>query len=253
MSRQVDVRENFYLVGYATTAPITPYIYNGLQLKGTTPGLLTIDGTVLPVAGTLLVKNQTNPIENGIYQVIDNGGGPNPFILNRINDTFGYDKGKPIYVLNGFTNQQSGWILNHSAEYIVVGVTPTIFLPLGNGSGPISSAKKIYTISQFKNIANKQIWTCIGEFQWNNLKYSSYTAGIVLTGTSVTGNNINIRLRDVTNNITLGQVLNVSTNGSISFSINNPTGDAVLQLQISRMGTGGTSPIIHGATLEYTS
>lgn len=258
MSRQVDVRENFYLVGYATTVEITPIIYNGLQILGTVLGALQIDGVVPSVAELVLVKDQTNKIENGIYRVINNGTGVGVFQLDRVSDTFGFDKGKPIYVINGVDNYETSWILTHPDEYIVVGVTLVSFLIISKiiipPPPPPVISKKIYTLSANKTVANTTNWVAIGEFQWNNAIYNTYTGGTILTGVTISGSkNINIRLIDVTNNITLGQILNVSVSGPITFPVINPSGDAVLQIQISRTNGGGMSPCMHGVVLEYTT
>ena len=51
------------------------------------PGSLTIDGEIVSVGQRVLVKNQADPRENGIYDVTDDGGTPGPnWVLTRSSD-----------------------------------------------------------------------------------------------------------------------------------------------------------------------
>jgi hypothetical protein len=251
MSNQINVCDNFYLVGYATDSELIPITYNGIQIKSTIAGVLTIDGLIPPVTALVLVKNQTNQKQNGIYRVSNNGS-TGMYQLDRVSETFGFNKGKSFYVLNGTLNVKTSWVLVHYDNYIVVGVTDVTFCLIG-GSGMPSPAQQLatYTLSQFKIKVNNTNWTSVSEFTWNNAQYNTYINGIIVTGTTVINRNVNIRLRDITNNITLGQVLNVATTGPLIFPITNPFGNSILQLQVSKIGTGSTNPIVHGAVLEF--
>lgn len=250
MSRQVDIYDDFYLVNYGTISELTPINYNGMQITAIGAGFLIIDGFVPPVYSLILVKDQSNKKQNGIYRVLNNGA-IGLWKLERVKETLGFRKGKPIYVLNGITNIKTGWVTVHTDEYTVTGVTDISYCPLGGSSGPGSSVLATYTLIDVKTIANNPNWTPINEFAWLQSRYSTYVLGTVVTRVSVTNRNINIRLQDVTNNVTLGQVLNLGSSVSLAFPISNPTSDATLQLQVSKIGVGGANPEVHGAQLEF--
>lgn len=248
MSRQIDVYDDFYLVGYGTTDELTPITYNGLQIKATGAGLLTIDGLNVPTLAIILVKDQMDKKQNGIYRVTNNGA-IGLWQLDRVTESLGFRKGKPIYVLNGDDNTLTGWVTVHTDPYTVTGVTELCYFPIGgSGSGETLAT---YSLLDVKAIANNVDWVPISEFAWSNSRYNMYTSGVVVTRTTIYDRNLNIRLHDATNNVTLGQILNLSASGSISFPVTNPVGDSTLQLQISKIGVSGSSPEIHGAQLEY--
>lgn len=250
MSRQVDVYDDFYLVQFGTISELTPIVYTGLQITSSVLGFLSIDGFTPAVLDLILVKDQSDKKQNGIYRVLSNGT-IGFWQLERVKESLGYRKGKPIYVLSGLTNIKTGWVTVHTDEYTVTGVTDIEYCPLGGGSGPSSNSLATYTLLDVKAIAIDTDWTSINEFAWLHSRYSLYVLGTVVTRVTIYDRNINIRLRDITNNVTLGQILNLGASGSFSFAVANPAGDSTLQLQISKVAVGGSSPEVHGAQLEF--
>lgn len=59
----------------------------GATLTKTTNGAIgTIDGATVTVGARILVRAQTDPIENGIYTITDLGDGSNPWVITRATD-----------------------------------------------------------------------------------------------------------------------------------------------------------------------
>jgi hypothetical protein len=80
----------------------------------------------------ILVWQQTNPIENGIYKVIEEGNAGDPFILNRTSDADNNPVGEIVagdYVLTleGYNNGGYGFICNTPGT-IVIGTTEIDFV-----------------------------------------------------------------------------------------------------------------------------
>lgn len=96
-------------------------------------------------------------------------------------------------------------------------------------------------------------YTAIGYFPWSNTRHSAYTNGAVTYRTVVSNRNLNVRFRDVTNGVTLGSDLGVTTTAGSTrtFTVINPTSDAQVELQIQKATPGGVNPQIFGAILEY--
>jgi len=105
-------------VGVATTSNLTATYDNGSSGVGATLtnsgalAALTIDG-VSPVAGSrVLVKDQTNAWENGIYDVTVAGDGSTPWVLTRSTD---YDEppdieiGDLVPITSGTVNTGTIW------------------------------------------------------------------------------------------------------------------------------------------------
>lgn len=60
----------------------------GKTLTGNANGALSVDGVAVVAADLVLVKNQVQPLDNGIYTVTAAGSGGTPFVLTR---TPGFD------------------------------------------------------------------------------------------------------------------------------------------------------------------
>ena len=84
--------------------------------------LQTVDGISLSATNRVLVKNQTNPAQNGIYLVVDNGS------WTRFDE---YDQGSEIipgtfvFAEEGTTNGGSGWFQQNAVT--TVGTDPIAF------------------------------------------------------------------------------------------------------------------------------
>jgi hypothetical protein len=94
-----------------------------------------IDGESVVVGQRVLVKNQTDAKQNGIYTLTTNGSGSTPWVLTRATDADNNPSGELkngdfCLVINGTVNAGYGYINNSTANPIVLGtddVTYTAF------------------------------------------------------------------------------------------------------------------------------
>jgi len=110
-------------VDYATAAALPTCTYSngtdgvGATLTASANGRLTVDGAAQTTGKSVLVKNQADPKQNGIYYITAQGvDGSAPFVLTRRSDTnnsiAGQVKaGDAVYVISGTNNGGQGFTL----------------------------------------------------------------------------------------------------------------------------------------------
>lgn len=99
--------------------------------------------------------------------------------------------------------------------------------------------------------ATSASFTTVASFLWLKNRGYNYSNGTcIFDAVTVSDRTLEIQVVNVTGLVTLGSLI-VSTPGFYSFAITNPTADARLELQIRKSASGGTSPVIRGAALEY--
>jgi hypothetical protein len=99
-------------VNVATTSTLNA-TYSSGSLTSINNGTLTIDGVSLSTSNRVLVKNQSSPIQNGIYTVSAPGGAGSKWTLTRSTDnntsasnTFG----DAVEITSGTTNAGTFWV-----------------------------------------------------------------------------------------------------------------------------------------------
>lgn len=145
----------------ATTTALTPVTAAGSGVGKTLTenanGLLTVDGVNVWVdvvnnggstnpadpnpASRVLVKDQVNPIDNGIYCVTNKGSAGVPFVLTRAIDFDGSPAnevapGDFTFIGEGTVNASSGWTVSGSNNPVVVDTNPIPFIQF-SGAGQI--------------------------------------------------------------------------------------------------------------------
>ncbi len=164
---------NFHeAVGYATTSALPAVTYNngtggvGATLTANANGALTVDGYTFTSPtddGTrILIKNQTNGAENGVYTLSQAGNSSPgaPFILTRATDFDSVgtgvdqiDEGDFFLVTSGTANVNTAWV-QQTPPPITIGTTPLVFqqfaAPITYTAGTGLSESPVYTF----NIAN---------------------------------------------------------------------------------------------------
>lgn len=131
--------------GTGDTLSFSPVYSNGV-LTASTAGTIVVDGTTFAQASTsmtILVKDQSSAIQNGIYQVSSTGGTATSYVLTR--DTrFDEDaevKRNTIFSVSlGTVNANTKWYIS-SNEPMVIGTSSITFASLGTSVLYPSAAK----------------------------------------------------------------------------------------------------------------
>lgn len=114
----------------------------------------TVDGVVLSNGDRLLVKNQTDATENGIY-LVQGSGGP----LVRASDADTSDKFPTntfLFVSEGTVNADTGWVSINDGDF-ELGTDDLIFTQFsGAGSGTVNGATNVGSagVSVFKQLSD---------------------------------------------------------------------------------------------------
>lgn len=134
----------------ATTGNLNASYNNGNGGVGATltfnvDGSIVIDGVTLSPLDRILVKDQIDEFQNGIYFVSATGSGVTPAIITRASDFDNHypgniDEGTFIVVSEGFTNTGTLWFESAQGPF-VVGTTDIIFTPIVGASSIISPAQ----------------------------------------------------------------------------------------------------------------
>lgn len=128
----LDVKQS---VRMATTGPLSGSITGTITLS------MGIIDSVVPVVGNrILVKDQTNPSENGIYTFTTLTGGGTNATLTRATDADSSEEvttGMFTFVAEGTTNADSGWVLTTN-DTITLGTTALAFAQF-SGAGQITA------------------------------------------------------------------------------------------------------------------
>jgi len=116
---------------YNNTSPAT--------LTGDTNGALVVDGKNVNPGDRILVKNQTNKVENGAYVVQQTGSASAPFILKRVELADESDEIPRSYyfVEDGVVNKGTGWILLVDNPVTFTLGTDNIYVCQFSGQGSI--------------------------------------------------------------------------------------------------------------------
>jgi len=137
----------FQTACYATTTGNLVSVYdNGVVGIGATltnddtQAAFSTDGVNPPLNSRILVKNQTNQAQNGIYTLTTVGTGATNWVLTRATD---YDTivqivpGDFLLVTNGTTFANSAWIQNNTVD--TIGVDPIVFNQFGSVVAGVTS------------------------------------------------------------------------------------------------------------------
>ena len=108
-------------------------------ITGTSNGALSVDGVAVAVDDRILVKNQTNAFENGMYVVTATGGASAVFVLTRATD-MNQDvefPGSFEFVEEGTANADNGYVVTTNLP-ITIGTTAITWTQF-SGAGQITA------------------------------------------------------------------------------------------------------------------
>jgi hypothetical protein len=120
------------VVAASTAAlPVTVVYNNSLgpidymsTLTATNNGILSLDDINISLNQRVLIKDQSNLFENGIYVMTIEGDGLTPFVLTRSSDMNSMTEfaGSSVFIQSGTSQSDQGWVCTAN-DPIVIGVT----------------------------------------------------------------------------------------------------------------------------------
>lgn len=137
VAQGLDIKNSVF---YGTVAALPACVYNngssgeGATLLADENGPLSIDGIAVADGDSVLVKNQVDAKQNGIYIVSTAGTESAKFVLTRRIDADASGKlnsGSFVFIERG-TNAGTGWVLS-SQTTVVIGSTPLAFTQFSSG------------------------------------------------------------------------------------------------------------------------
>lgn len=108
------------------------------------PTMLSADGVVITLGDRLLLKQQTDLTQNGLY-IVTNNDGVSAWILTRTSDfntTAEINNGESVFVVGGTVNIATGWLVSGlSPSFVLDAVSPTGDIPWVqiSGTAPITA------------------------------------------------------------------------------------------------------------------
>lgn len=128
LANSADSKDSCYV---ATTENLNcVYDLDEQTLTSTQNAIIIIDGITPPVDSRVLVKNQTNRSDNGIYVVNEIGGVNSVFVLQRSADANSDETLQPgafTFIENGFSNKGKGFVFVCPDLNFVFGVSEVNF------------------------------------------------------------------------------------------------------------------------------
>jgi hypothetical protein len=181
-------------VNVSTTTNLTATYNNGASGIGATltnsgtQAALAIDGVSLVLNNRVLVNNQTNQIQNGIYYVSNVGSGSTNWVLTRSLDADGspapdLGPGTYVFVSKGATNANTGWtetaIGTGPNGDITVGVDAVLFTQFSGAGSYLAGTGLSLTGTTFANTG------VLSTIAGSNISVSSATGNVTIavTGT----------------------------------------------------------------------
>jgi hypothetical protein len=197
-------------------------------------GVLVVDGVTLSLNDFVLVKDQTNQADNGLYYVLTLGNGSTAWQLHRRSDSDSspeINPGDSVSVSEGVVNQGTGWYLVTPAP-INMGTTSlvwAIFSRLGatGATGPTGpAAAGIGLLSEFVASGSSAAFFPINGYL--GVDEASYV--VTLDGT--------IQHPGATNG---SYTITADSGGTITFA-ETPVAGALITVRVIRGQTGATGP-----------
>ena len=177
-------------VKYASTANVAGTYNNGAgTITAGSNGALSIDGATPTASDRVLLKNQTDATENGLYLVTTVGSGSAAYVLTRTPDADAAAEitgGAFVFVEAGTANADNGYVFTHNGTPTLG--TTNITVEQFSGAGQISAGAALTKSGNTINVAvdDTTIAVVSDELQIKSTypgQTSITTLGTIATGT----------------------------------------------------------------------
>ena len=177
-------------VKYASTANVAGTYNNGAgTITAGSNGALSIDGATPTASDRVLLKNQTDATENGLYLVTTVGSGSAAYVLTRTPDADAAAEitgGSFVFVEAGTANADNGYVFTHNGTPTLG--TTDITVEQFSGAGQISAGAALTKSGNTINVAvdDTTIAVVSDELQIKSTypgQTSITTLGTIATGT----------------------------------------------------------------------
>jgi hypothetical protein len=249
---------------YATTAALPAVVYSngssgvGATLTGVSLGALSIDSSSPAVNDRILVKDQVDQTQNGIYKVTATGSGAAVFVMTRAVDfdqSSDIQDGDATYILSGTVNGGSTWV-QVTTGTITLGSTNIVFSQVA-GPGSILAGSGISVSGLTISVATGGVTNAMlaGSIAYSKLSLTGAILNTDLAGSiaysklSLTGAILNA---DLAGSITATKLVgtDIATVGTITSGTWN---GAILTGQYGGTGVANTGKTITLANNLITS
>jgi hypothetical protein len=154
----------------------------GATLTAVANGALVVDGYAASTGDRILVNNQLDAKQNGVYSVTNPGSALAPWVLTRATDFDDHvvnqvKQGVYIFVLNGTLNAGTGWIQGNTGSgiggVIIIGTDLITFVESNTVAYQFLPGTLVYVVSAAT--------FGIGKATVQSISISSATANIITT------------------------------------------------------------------------
>jgi hypothetical protein len=222
-------------VRYASTANVAGTYNNGAgTITAGSNGAFSIDGQTPSTNDRVLLKDQTDPVENGLYRVTTVGDGSSAYVLTRTPDgdeAIEITGGSFVFVEEGSANADNGYVFTHNGTPTLG--TTDITVAQFSGAGQISAGDALLKTG---NTLDVRVDDSTIEVSGDALRVKADGIGTNQLATNAV----------TTIKITDGDVTNAKlANSSISFTDESSTAGSV--------ALGGTLEFLTGEGINTTS
>jgi hypothetical protein len=190
-----------------------------------TNAALVIDGVSLNVADRVLIYQQTNQTQNGVYVVTTVGDGSTPWVLTRASDadtyspstSTGLDEGSYFFVRQGETGAGESYVVS-TVGTIVFGTTNITFAQFSQSQVYSAGTGLSLTNTTFSVNSAQPTITSVGTLSGLGVNGNIIAANITANTGSFTGNGSGLTSLNASN-LTTGTVPSGRLSGSYTINI----------------------------------